>query len=224
MSAVPRDNVPFVCSWSGGKDSCLALYRAMKAGAIPRFLFTMLEESGERSRSHGLPLKVLQAQALSLGIPLKTACASWPKYEAVFVTALQEMVESGVEAGVFGDIDIDSHRKWEEMVCSRAGIEAYLPLWNAPRELLLREFLALGFEGMIIATSAREMGKEYLGRALDEALVEQLADLGIDVSGEAGEYHTVVTSGPIFAEGLRIRMGEIVLRSGYWVLDVGMAG
>jgi hypothetical protein len=129
VSAVPGDNVLFFCSWSGGKDSCLALYRAMKAGATPHFLFTMLEESGERSRSHGLPLEILRAQALSLGIPLKTRCASWSEYEAVFIAALQEMAESGVRAGVFGDIDIDSHREWEKMVCHRAGMEAYLPLW-----------------------------------------------------------------------------------------------
>jgi diphthine-ammonia ligase len=224
VSAVPRDNVPFFCSWSGGKDSCLALYRAMKAGATPRFLFTVLEESGERSRSHGLPREILQAQALSLGIPLKTRCASWSEYEAVFITALQEMAERGVRAGVFGDIDIDSHREWEEMVCHRAGMEAYLPLWNAPREVLLEELLTLGFEGSIIATRAKEMGKEYLGKNLDEALVEQFIALGIDPSGEAGEYHTVITNGPIFAQRLKIRKGEAVLRSGYWVLDIGLAG
>lgn len=222
-SGVPGDSLPFFCSWSGGKDSCLALYRALKAGASPRFLFTMLDESGERSRSHGLVQDVLRAQARSLGIPLKTACASWSEYEAVFVAALQEMAEEGVRAGVFGDIDIDSHREWEERVCSRAGLEAYLPLWHAPREALLGELLTVGFAGSIVATRAEEMGQEWLGRDLDEALFEQLAALGIDPSGEAGEYHTLITDGPIFARPLRIRKRAAVLRSGYWVLDVGLA-
>ena len=79
-----REGIAFFCSWSGGKDSALALYRAMSAGARPCFLLTMLDEGGERSRSHGIPLDVLRGQAASLGIPLRTGRASWSEYESVF--------------------------------------------------------------------------------------------------------------------------------------------
>ena len=217
-----REGIAFFCSWSGGKDSALALYRAVSAGARPYFLFTMLDEGGERSRSHGIPLDVLRGQAISLGIPLRTGCASWSEYERVFVTALRELAASGVEAGVFGDIDIDAHREWEEKVCEQAGIEAHLPLWKAAREELLEEFVGLGFEAMIIAINAEKMGKEYLGKRLDRALIEELTSMAIDPCGEAGEYHTVVTDGPVFREGLRIRQGRAFLRSGYWFLDIDM--
>ena len=219
-----REGIAFFCSWSGGKDSALALYRAMSAGARPCFLLTMLDEGGERSRSHGIPLDVLRGQATSLGIPLRTGCASWSEYESVFVTALRELAASGVEAGVFGDIDIDAHREWEEKVCEQAGIEAHLPLWKAAREDLLEEFVGLGFEAMIIATNEEKMGREYLGKRLDRALIEQLTSLAIDPCGEAGEYHTVVTDGPVFREGLRIRKGKAFLRSGYWFLDIDVNG
>ena len=146
MGTTPARGVPFVCSWSGGKDSCLALYRAMQAGAEPAFLLSMLREDGARSRSHGLPLDVLEAQAASLGIPLVARTASWSDYESVIVAALRELKDAGARAGVFGDIDLDCHREWEEKVCGAARIEAWLPLWRTPRLALLNEFLLLGFE------------------------------------------------------------------------------
>lgn len=220
MSSVPGEGVPFVCSWSGGKDSCLALYRALRAGAKPAFLLSMLREDGARSRSHGLMPEILQAQAASLGIPLITRNTSWADYEAVFIAALRDLREAGVPAGVFGDIDLEEHRLWEEKVCSSAGIEAILPLWKTPRLALLDEFLALGFEATIVATNDEKLGQDYLGRLLDRDLVRELERLGIDPSGEEGEYHTVVTDGPIFSEPLVLGLREGMFHSGYWFLDV----
>ena len=222
-NSVPQPGVSFVCSWSGGKDSCLALYRAVRAGATPSLLLTMLQENGERSRSHGLPLEILQAQAASLGTPLITRTASWSQYEPVFIATLQELQKTGVEAGVFGDIDSEDHRLWEEKVCKAARIKAHLPLWKTPRLELIDEFLTLGFEAMIVATCDEKMGKEYLGERLDSELVGKFVQMGIDPSGEVGEYHTIVTDGPIFARPLRLSVGKQVLRSGYWFLDVQVA-
>jgi diphthine-ammonia ligase len=222
MGSVPGEGVPFVCSWSGGKDSCLALYRAMQARARPAFLLSMLREDGQRSRSHGLLPAVLGAQAVSLGIPLVTRTASWSDYESVFVAALRGLKDVGVEAGVFGDIDLEDHRLWEEKVCGAAGIEAYLPLWQTDRLTLLDEFLSLGFEALIIAANAEKLGREYLGRALDRELVCEFERMGIDPSGEKGEYHTVVTGGPIFSQPVRLEVGERTLHEGYWFLDVSV--
>ncbi len=218
----PGEGASFVCSWSGGKDSCLALYRAMQAGREPLFLLSMLRDDGERSRSHGLPPDLLQAQALSLGIPLVTRTASWSDYEAVFIAALQELKAMGVETGVFGDIDIDDHRLWEEKVCAAAGIDACLPLWKVSRLELLDEFLALGFEATVVVTNAEKLGKGYLGRTLDRELVCEFERLGIDPSGEEGEYHTVVTNGPIFADPVCLQARGRMLHDGCWFLDVGV--
>lgn len=65
-----------VCSWSGGKDSALALHEAVLAGAKPRLLATMMTETGTRSRSHGLERCVLEAQPVAVGIPIRFASAT----------------------------------------------------------------------------------------------------------------------------------------------------
>jgi uncharacterized protein (TIGR00290 family) len=142
----------------------------------------------------------------------------------MFIAALRELGEAGVEAGVFGDIDIEEHRQWEEKVCAAAGITAHLPLWQMPRRALLDELLALGFKAMVIATKDDPMGQRYLGQTLDAELIREFERIGIDLCGEAGEYHTVVTDGPTFAHPLVLRAGERALHSGYWFLNVQVVG
>jgi diphthine-ammonia ligase len=163
---------------------------------------------------------VLHAQASCLGIPLITRPATWSEYESVFIKALRELKQEGVEAGIFGDIDLEDHRLWEKRVCRSSGIEAYLPLWKSSRNQLLGDFLSLGFKAMIIATHDQKMGNTYLGKILDAELAEEFARIGIDPSGEGGEYHTVVFDGPIFRQPMELKKGESVLRSGLWYLDV----
>jgi diphthine-ammonia ligase len=222
IASCPDAGERFFCSWSGGKDSCLALYRAKTNGAIPSYLVTMLVEDGTRTRSHGLATTVVQQQALSLGIPLATAATSWAQYETSFINALRRLKTQHVSAGVFGDIDIDRHREWEQKVCQAAQLRAYLPLWKSERQVLLQEFLDLGFSAMIVATNAGTLGPEFLGRALDRELIARFADQGIDPSGENGEYHTIVVDGPLFAQPLALTPGETVQRDGYWFLDLGI--
>jgi diphthamide synthase (EF-2-diphthine--ammonia ligase) len=122
----------FFCSWSGGKDSCLALYRTLQKGGKPHSLLTVLEETGVRSRSHALPVSLLQRQAEALGIPLETCNATWQTYEETFKQELARLRSSGVEVGVFGDIDLDDHRTWEEMVCTTADIDPTFHYGKSP--------------------------------------------------------------------------------------------
>jgi uncharacterized protein (TIGR00290 family) len=180
----------------------------------------MLDEHGERSRSHGLPPDVLQAQADSMGIPLKTACAAWDDYEEVFVSTLKEAAKDGVQACVFGDIDFAENRAWEEKVSQRAGLQAYLLLWQQSRADLLHTFLELGFKATIIATRADKLGKRFLGRVLDKALLAEFEQVGIDLSGETGEYHSIVTDGPLFSQTLNLQTGDITLHRGTWFLGI----
>ena len=117
-----RGDPLFFCSWSGGKDSCLALSRASRDGGTPRALLTMLTEGGVRSRSHGLAKPVLEAQAQSLGVSLVTRASTWEHYEVAFRTALAEFRAAGIERGVFGDIDLQPHLDWVQRVCAAEGI------------------------------------------------------------------------------------------------------
>ncbi|MDY6796210.1 MAG: diphthine--ammonia ligase [Actinomycetota bacterium] len=213
--------LPFFCSWSGGKDSCLALYHALLEGGSPRYLLTMLRETGDRSRSHGNPVELLHSQARSLGVPIITGSATWEGYEESFLSLLRELRKDGVETGVFGDIDLEEHRRWIERVCSLADIQPFLPLWKRERPSLLREFIDAGFEATIVTVKEGVLPEEFLGKTLDADTVREMEKTGIDLSGEAGEYHTFVSDGPIFDTAVEIAVRRRVLVDGYWFLDVG---
>ena len=212
----------FISSWSGGKDSCLAASRAMRSGGTLCGLLTMMIEGGERSRSHGLAKEVLRAQADALGVPLVMRATSWEEYEETFTNALRDFKGRGIDTVVFGDIDIERHRAWEETVCRRAHLEPLLPLWKGNRRDLLEEFLELRFQASIVAVREGVLNPRFLGRALTPDLVRELEEAGVDACGENGEYHTVVTSGPILSKSIRLVQGEHVLRNGCWFMDVSV--
>ncbi len=185
-------------SWSGGKDSMLALHRALAAGVRVEVLLAMFDEGGERSRSHAIPPKLMQAQADALGIELAIGRAGWADYEAAFTARLREFAVRGITHGLFGDIDLQPHRDWEEKVCAAAGLRAELPLWQEPRRALVDELLALGYRARVVCVDARFLDASFCGREFDAAF---LADLpgGVDACGENGEFHTFVFDGPRFA-------------------------
>ncbi len=213
----------FFCSWSGGKDCCLALHRARAQGAILDSLVTMLREDGQRSRSHGLPLSVLEAQADAMGAQLVTRATSWDGYRDAFLDAVGEVRSRGVDLGVFGDIDLEEHRTWIADVCSEAGVEPLLPLWKAGRESLLDELLSAGYVTTIITVREGVLSRQYLGMDLSHGLLKELAKEGVDLSGEGGEYHTVVTEGPAFRRPVRIFKGGVAAKDGCAFLEVSPA-
>jgi uncharacterized protein (TIGR00290 family) len=209
----------FFCSWSGGKDAYLALQRAADRGGVPAALVCMLREDGGVSRGHGLPLTLLEEQAAALGIPLVARGTTWDDYEATFVALLHELRAQGVEAGVFGDIDLQAHRDWVENVCQVSGLGCHLPLWQEPRRRLLGELLAGGSRATIVAVDSSRLGAEFLGLELDDAVIARLEAAGADACGEEGEYHTMVTSAALFSrpvplvwDGTEERDGHCVLR------------
>jgi len=208
----------FFTSWSGGKDAYLALQRAALQGGRPAALVCMLREDGCASRGHGLPLALLEAQAAALGIPLVTRATTWDGYEATFVPILHELREQGVEAGVFGDIDLQAHRDWVEGVCDVAGLSCHLPLWQEPRRRLLGEFLGGGARATIVAVDSSKLGAEYLGLELDDAVIARLEAAGADACGEEGEYHTMVTSAPLFSWPVPLVWDGVLERDGHWIL------
>jgi uncharacterized protein (TIGR00290 family) len=186
------------CSFSGGKDSCLALWKARAEGLDVSTLLVVMDESGERSRSHGLRSALLKRQAASLGARLVTGSAGWKNYEAVFLEILRVLRAEGHEVGVFGDIDLLAHRQWEEAVCAAAGLRAHLPLWQADRGALAREMLQLGFRAVVVCVDSRFLDDSFVGRDYDEKFLADLPD-GVDACGENGEFHTFVHDGPGFA-------------------------
>ena len=202
------NNKKAFCSWSGGKDSCLALSRAVENGYEITHLLTMFDETGERSRSHAVSLDVMRAQAESLGLKLIAPSASWQNYQAVFIEELRKLKAQKIEAAIFGDIDLQAHRDWEEQVCAAAEIEAVLPLWNENRLDLVNEFLTSGFRSVVICVNEKYLPKEFCGRVFDEQFIKDLPE-GVDACGENGEFHTFVFDGKLFKNPVPYKIDEI---------------
>jgi diphthine-ammonia ligase len=206
-------------SWSGGKDSCFALMQAKTAGYKPAVLFNVMNEQGNISRSHGLPLSVLTQQATAMGIPLVTIAASWEAYEANYIATLQELVPTyHLSHAIFGDIDLEAHRSWEEKVCAAAGISAVLPLWQGNRKALVLDMLKAGIITRIVSCNTH-LGTDFLGRTFDEALLSDLEEKGVDVCGENGEFHTAVIDCPLFKSPVQLPPFTKVIHGDYCFLQ-----
>lgn len=209
-------------SWSGGKDCCLALYRAKKAGMDIQFLVNTVSEDGIRSCSHGIRAMVINKQAEALGIPIVQKPTTTETYEKIFVGTLKELKKKGVTDGVFGDIDFNPHREWNERVCAGAGIKLHLPLWLEDQTKLMEEFIDAGFKSVVVAVKADLLGKDILGRIVDREFLGYLAGLNKDITpcGEAGEFHTLVVDGPIFQKRVEIVESEKVSRGEHHFLEI----
>ncbi len=209
-------------SWSGGKDGCLALYRAKSGGMEVGYLANMVSEDGQRSRSHGIRAAVIKKQAEALGIPIVQQLTTDENYETSFVAMLKEFKREGIAGGVFGDIDFLPHREWVENVCRQAGLTAYLPLWNESQKKLMEEFIDAGFKAVVIAVKAELLEKEVLGRIIDRKFLTFLARVnkGITACGEDGEYHTLVVDGPIFKKRMQIVRSEKITRGEHHFLEI----
>ena len=196
---------PFIASFSGGKDSVLALYKGMQTGRAIG-LIVMLEEEGKRSRSHGMPPTLIQAQADSIGLPVFTAAASWEGYESAFMGLLTQAKNQGAEVLVTGDLDVPAHGCWHEKVTQNAGLGLGMPLWEMDHKEAVKEFIDLGFTTVIVTVNlSLGMREEDLGRTLTHDYIKELEARGIDPCGEGGEFHTTVIDGPIFKHPIPVR-------------------
>ncbi|MED3911535.1 diphthine--ammonia ligase [Peribacillus simplex] len=210
----------FIASFSGGKDSVLALYKAMKIGDAVG-LIVMLEEEGKRSRSHGLPPELIHAQAESIGLPVYTAAASWTDYEKVFMRLLENAKDQGAEVLVTGDLDMPAHGCWHDKVTKNAELKLGMPLWEMNHREAVEEFMNLGFVTIIVTVNlSLGMREEDLGRTLTHEYVKELEARGIDPCGEGGEFHTTVIDGPIFKQPIPVRKCEIIKDEEYAFLPL----
>ena len=206
-------------SWSGGKDSCAALTRARDAFDVVTMI-TMFDESGERSRSHGLRPEIVAAQADRLGLHHVTGRCSWDSYDAACSDALAALARDGITHVVFGDILFEEHRRWAERICEPHGITAVEPLWGSSTLDLFEDWVSSGADAVIVTARTEFLDHTWLGRRLDRDLLPELTRLGVDPCGERGEYHTVVTNTPLFDRPLRLLSRGHVQRSGCWAMDV----
>ncbi len=210
----------FVTSWSGGKDSCFAMMLAMNAGLKPVALLNMMNESGNISRSHGIPKAILENQAAMIGLPLLAKSTSWANYETIFVSAWVQLKEHyKIDSAVFGNIDLQAHRDWEENVCALVGLKAWLPLWQQDRKKLVLQMIGAGIETYIVSCNEL-MGPSYLGKKITLALVDELEAIGVDACGENGEFHTLVVNTPLFRQAIEVTFGATLHHGNYWFIEM----
>ncbi len=192
------------CSWSGGKDSCLALYRAMREGVEVGCLLTMLRGCGGVSRSHGLRAELLQRQSKALGayhIGVQVS-GGGADYSCSFDRVAERLVSIGYTHGVFGDIFVEEHRKWVVEAGKRNGFIPIFPLWGESTGSLFRDFVGLGFKSVIVSERKGLAEGGLIGKVLDMEMLDWLETRGMDPCGENGEYHTFTYDGPIFREAV----------------------
>lgn len=213
-------NNKFIMSFSGGKDSTLALYRMINKGYEPIALLTTVKKDAYKSWTHGITKNLLEQVSKSLEIPLLKVECDVCEYEKEFEKTLLKGKEMGAEICVFGDIDICEHKKWDVSRCENVGLKAEFPLWQEDRESLVYEFIDSGFTTIIKTVNLKFLNEELLGKKLTKSIVEDIKSTGADACGENGEYHTFVIDGPLFKDCITFENKGIIIQNGYGHLDI----
>jgi diphthine-ammonia ligase len=210
----------YIVSWSGGKDSCMALYEARRSGHKVTHLVNFISNDDKRVRFHGTNADLIKQQGTAIGIPVVQYETSWDDYERDFKAGVRGLLPTGVKGMIFGDIYLDVHKEWVDRVCGEIGIEAVEPLWGRPTAELLDQFIELGFEAVIVGLNSKQVDEKWVGRYVDSAFRDYLKQNNIDPCGENGEYHTVVINGPLFTRRLLLSTGGVISKNEYRLLDI----
>jgi uncharacterized protein (TIGR00290 family) len=217
-----------VFSWSGGKDSALALHEIRQSGRYEVVaLLTTVAQQYRRISHHGVREELLQMQAAAIGVPLDTmylpADSSLPctnaQFEALMERALAKYHAAGVLLVAHGDIFLQDLRDYRERNLARMGMRGLFPLWQRNTTELMRTFIASGFKAYLSCVDGQKLGAAFAGRAVDADLLRDLP-AGVDPCGEYGEYHSFVYDGPIFQRPVPVRVGEVVLRDNRYYADL----
>jgi uncharacterized protein (TIGR00290 family) len=211
-------------SWSGGKDSCVALYELQRSGLYEvTGLLTSVTRDYDRISMHGVRRDLLARQGRALGLPVHEvfipAGASNDDYEAAMAEALAEERARGVQAVAFGDLFLEDIRAYRDRMMAQNRMAALYPVWGRDTRAFIEEFIALGFKAVIVCVDPAVLDDSFAGRAIDAELLAALP-AGIDPCGENGEFHTFVFDGPNFTRPVDISIGERVTRGGFCFCDL----
>ena len=215
---------PVVISWSGGKDSAMALYEVQRSGAYDVLaLLTTVTADYDRVSMHGVRRELVQRQAQSLGVSLEpiwiSKNASNEEYESKLLQALRRYQDRGVRRAVFGDLFLEDIRAYRENVLGRIGMSGIYPIWQRDTTQMAQDFIALGFRAIVICVDSRVLPASFAGKVVDQELLRSLPP-GVDPCGENGEFHTFVYAGPILSEEVRFTAGEVVLRDSFYFCEL----
>lgn len=188
-------------SFSGGKDSCLALYKLQQQNIKVTCLITTIWGQSQETVAHDEKREKIVAQAKSIGVPVHFMETDFETYTEDFVRNLEVLKnEYQIEGIGFGDIYLDGHREWGEQVAEYAGLEPIYPIWTKQEDVLelLHEVVGVGFRARVIKVDQAKLPGNWVGRVLDETFIRDIQKKSVCPMGESGEYHTAVVDGPIF--------------------------
>jgi len=209
-------------SWSSGKDSAWALYRLRNDPSVEvKGLFTTIHERNRRVSLHGTSLALLERQAMEASLPLRVIPLPDPCPIEIYTDLLGRFVRrcvlEGIEAMAFGDLRLEDVRRFREANLAGTGIRPLFPLWGLPAAELVEEMLASGLRARVACVDTKRLPASFAGRPWSRRFLADLPE-GCDPCGENGEFHTVVTAGPMFTRPIPVRPGKIMRRQGFaWV-------
>jgi uncharacterized protein (TIGR00290 family) len=215
-------------SWSSGKDSAFALYEAQRLGLAEVVgVLTTLNEAYGRVAMHGVRESVLDRQIAALGLPavkvlLPNPCSNEAYAERMAHTC-EHMKEQGVSHVVFGDLFLEDIRAYREKQLATVGMTGIFPLWRRDTAALARTMITSGLVAHLVCVDPRRLGREFAGRRFDTRLLDELP-AQVDPCGENGEFHTLVSAGPMFAAPIAVSIGTVVEREGFVFADVTADG
>lgn len=212
-----------VLSWSGGKDSALALWTMREEGVEPAALLTTVTEDYGRISMHAVRRELLEAQAAAVGVPLvevliPAACID-EVYEERMAAALASSPLAEVEEFAFADLFLEDIRAYREERLAAIGRRASFPIWGRKTAALAETFVDADFEATLVCVDPRQIDPSFCGRAFDSDLLRDLP-ASADPCGENGEFHTFVTAGPVFSAPVPVESGETVERDGFVFHDL----
>jgi len=214
---------PILFSWSGGKDSAMALH-ALRQDQVPiAALLTTVTETYDRISMHGVRRELLVQQAQSIGLRLHEIlippqCVN-SIYEARMEEALRIHYAAGVRTVAFGDIFLEDLRAYREKNLARIGMTALFPIWKRDTRELIRAFHAAKFRAIAACIDPKKLDRSFAGRELDASFFRDLPP-NVDPCGENGEFHTFVFEGPIFRHPIPVTAGEVVERDSFIYCDL----
>jgi uncharacterized protein (TIGR00290 family) len=184
---------------------------------------TTITETYDRVAMHGVRSSLLDRQISALGlpcikIPIPAACVN-ETYDARMAAAIAEIQSQGVQHIVFGDLFLEDIRAYREERLAKAGMHGVFPLWKRDTHALAEEMIASGIVAHLVCIDPKKVDRTLAGRRFDRTLLREL-HRDVDPCGENGEFHTVVTAGPMFDAPIAVEVGEVVERDGFVFADV----
>lgn len=194
---------PFVCSFSGGKDSVLALCRANDRGEA-RGLLTWYDEEQQGSVFHHQSIKIIQTQAESMGLPLIISKFTPWSHRLELIEQYKDFAAQGIKSIIFGDIYLQDSAKMQSILCKKAGLIPRFPLWGESIETLFRDLEERKIRTIISRVNTAYLDEKWLGKEYDQNTFNAFKEIDIDSFGEKGEFHTTVIDADIFKNSIDV--------------------